>query len=190
MGMNTLMDTRPGPADGPQPPPMVAIAVVLVAIVLADLALAVTHHGAGAHKAKAAPRVATGPAPVAGPGAKRAPSTLPLFTAPPTSSGAGTPAASSAGAGSPSGPSGQQYTITQSVPVLDSPSAAGTTLETIAAGAQVAVQCKASGTVVNGPWGPDPWWDKVTYASATGYVTDEYVDTKGDESDPTKVPQC
>jgi hypothetical protein len=45
----------------------------------------------------------------------------------------------------------------------------------------VAVQCYAYGRTVNGPYGPDPKWDRITYRGATGYVTDEYVDTKSDE---------
>jgi hypothetical protein len=44
--------------------------------------------------------------------------------------------------------------------------------------------------VVTGTWGTDPWWDRVALNGVQGYVTDEWVDTKADEADPTLVPFC
>ena len=44
----------------------------------------------------------------------------------------------------------------------------------------VQVSCKAMGEVINGTYGPDSTWDFVTNpAGVQGYVSDEYVDTKG-----------
>jgi hypothetical protein len=63
-------------------------------------------------------------------------------------------------------------------------------LTTVPAGTMVSVQCKVTGETVNGPWGPDVNWDRVQVDGSTGYLTDEYVDTKSDESNASLVPNC
>jgi S1-C subfamily serine protease len=91
---------------------------------------------------------------------------------------------------SPPGPSGRLYAITQDVTMYDAPTDAGTVVGAIPAGTMVGVQCKAVGQTVNGTWGQDRYWDQITYGGTTGFVTDEWVDTKQDEHDPSKVPPC
>jgi hypothetical protein len=54
----------------------------------------------------------------------------------------------------------------------------------------VGVQCKMTGETITGPYGADSNWDRVTYNGVTGLVTDQWIDTKSDEADPSKVPNC
>jgi hypothetical protein len=54
----------------------------------------------------------------------------------------------------------------------------------------IGVQCKRRGETITGPYGHDPYWDQVTFHGITGFVTDEWIDTKSDETDPAKVPLC
>jgi hypothetical protein len=54
----------------------------------------------------------------------------------------------------------------------------------------VGVQCKVTGEAVNGPWGTDVYWDRVQVNGSIGYLTDEYVDTKSDETTASLVPNC
>jgi uncharacterized protein YraI len=82
------------------------------------------------------------------------------------------------------------YLITAAVAMRNGPSISANQTGTIPAGAFVGVLCKSSGDVVDGPYGPDPWWDRVVYGNVSAFVTDEYVDTKADEHDLTKVPMC
>ena len=91
---------------------------------------------------------------------------------------------------SPPGPSGRLYLVTNNVIIRDGPSTSANEIGRIPAGAQVGVQCKALGETINGRWGPDPNWNRVTYNGTTGYVTDEWIDTQQDEVDPSKVPPC
>jgi hypothetical protein len=88
------------------------------------------------------------------------------------------------------GPSGRLYAITHDVVMQDGPSQASNALGFVAAGTLVGVECKVRGEIINGPWGADPNWDQITVNGVTGFVTDEWVNTKQDESDPTKVPLC
>jgi hypothetical protein len=161
---------------------------LLAVIVFLDIAGALFH--SGGHSARPAVSIKTSSTtaqPLAPPDAG-SPSTTagsPLTTTPvPPSS-----AAATGGSATP-GPSSRLYAVTQAVPLRNSPSQSGATLDTVKAGAMVGIQCKASGDPVNGPFGVDSWWDKVTYGANVGFVTDEYVDTKGDEKDDTKVPRC
>jgi serine/threonine protein kinase/uncharacterized protein YraI len=91
---------------------------------------------------------------------------------------------------SPVGPSGRRYAIIQDVAIYVGPSAATDVVGRIPAGSMVGVQCKRTGQTVTGPWGPDALWDRVTFNRANGFVADEWVDTKQDEHDPSKVPLC
>jgi hypothetical protein len=61
----------------------------------------------------------------------------------------------------------------------------------IAQGACVQVICKYSGQTISGPFGPDSTWDWIVnpqQPGPNGYVSDEYVDTKG--AIDTIVPLC
>ena len=88
------------------------------------------------------------------------------------------------------GPSGQLYLVTHNVVIRDGPRTSANQLGEIPAGAMVGVQCKTAGDVVYGLFGPDKNWNRVTFNGITGFVTDEWLDTKHDESDPTLVPPC
>lgn len=91
---------------------------------------------------------------------------------------------------SPAGPSGYLYGVTHDVTMRDGPSTSANQLGLIPAGSMVGVQCKTTGEVISGPYGNDPNWDYVTYNGTTGYVTDEWIDTKQDESNPAMIPLC
>ena len=85
--------------------------------------------------------------------------------------------------------SGPSYAITSGVIIRDAPSSQGNQVGSIAAGPYVQVQCITSGETITGPYGDDSQWDHLTYNGTTGYVTDEYVDTKGDATNGA-IPQC
>jgi len=55
----------------------------------------------------------------------------------------------------------------------------------------VTVICKTQGDTITGPFSSDPIWERVTWNGMTGYVPDEWVDTKWDSS-PTNnnIPNC
>ncbi len=93
-------------------------------------------------------------------------------------------------AASPAGPSGYLYGVTHDVIVRDGPRTSANQLGLIPAGSMVGVQCKTIGEVISGPYGNDPNWDYVTYNGTTGYVTDQWIDTKQDESNPAMIPLC
>ncbi len=54
-------------------------------------------------------------------------------------------------------------------------------------GAFVPVSCKTQGQTIDGPFGADARWEKVTYDQTTGYVPDEWLDTKWDGD---ALPDC
>jgi len=56
---------------------------------------------------------------------------------------------------------------------------------------EVSVICKTQGDTITGPFSSDPIWERVTWNGMTGYVPDEWVDTKWDSS-PTNsnIPDC
>jgi hypothetical protein len=92
--------------------------------------------------------------------------------------------------GSPPGPSGRQYLITQGVVIRAGASSTASAVGSIPAGSMVAVQCKVAGETITGSYGADPNWDRVVFSGTTGFVADQWVDTKADEADPTQVPPC
>lgn len=88
--------------------------------------------------------------------------------------------------------SGRRYLIN---PPSDLVIYSGTTessneLGSIPSGSTVMVFCTSRGDIVNGKWGPDPYWDWIEYQGVTGYVTDEWVVTKSDIDDRTLIPWC
>jgi hypothetical protein len=90
----------------------------------------------------------------------------------------------------PAGPSGVLYAVIQDVIVRDGAQEVAHAISSIPAGTWVGVRCKTVGQTVMGPWGGDPYWDKISYAGKTGFVSDEWVDTKQDEKNPGKIPNC
>jgi uncharacterized protein YraI len=85
---------------------------------------------------------------------------------------------------------GPVYAITHDVIIRSGPVTSARTLGTIPAGADVPVQCTTRGQLVTDIYGPDASWDKVTYNGIVGFVTDEWVDTKGAETNPAIIPPC
>jgi hypothetical protein len=88
------------------------------------------------------------------------------------------------------GPSGRLYAITHDVVMRDGPNSAANAVGRIPSGTMIGVECRVTGQTIDGPFGPDPNWDRVAYNGVTGFVPDEWVDTKQDETDPRKVPLC
>jgi hypothetical protein len=88
------------------------------------------------------------------------------------------------------GPSGLLYRVTGTVTIYSGPTAASTPLGKIPKDTMIGVQCKRNGPTVYGPYPPSSNWDRVSFEGITGFVTDEWVDTKTDERDRTKVPPC
>jgi uncharacterized protein YgiM (DUF1202 family) len=105
--------------------------------------------------------------------------------------GQDSPAPASSSAASPSpGPSGKLYAVTTVTNLRSAPNTASSVVTLVRSGTMVSVQCKATGEAVNGPWGTDSYWDRVTVKGATGYLTDEFVDTKSDETKNALIPNC
>ena len=44
-------------------------------------------------------------------------------------------------------------------------------------GAQVVITCQTAGEEVDGPYGVDTWWDRISYNGQTGYASDAYIAT-------------
>ena len=88
------------------------------------------------------------------------------------------------------GPDGRFYEVTAAVQLREAPNLSARSITVVPAGALVGVQCKATGDPVSGPYGVDSYWDKVVVDDAQGYLADEYVDTKTDESDDSLIPPC
>lgn len=91
---------------------------------------------------------------------------------------------------SPVGPSGKRYAVLIGLPIRTGASTSAARIGEVPARALVGVQCKVRGETIVGPWGHDPYWDRITFQAITGFVTDEWVDTKTDEDNPSKVPLC
>jgi Bacterial SH3 domain len=87
------------------------------------------------------------------------------------------------------GPSGSYATTTDLI-IRDGPSTGNAALATVPYGTYVIVQCTSPGETINGPYGADAHWDRVSYGGATGFVSDEYVDTKSDIDNPSIIPPC
>ena len=187
----------PSPSPSSVPPPLppsrrrptiaalIALSIVAVAAVAAAATLA--SRGGSATAGGGASTTATSRPPSVA--ASSPPTSVPSTnTVSPTSSSVTTPQ-STLSTPVP-GPSGVLYAITQSVVIHSGPNTESTDLGSIPAGVYLGVQCKAAGEVVTGIWGPDQWWDSVNFNGVRGYVTDEWVDTKTDEADPSKVPLC
>jgi hypothetical protein len=118
------------------------------------------------------------PVPASMPAADPTPAPVPSSPAP--GSAAYNPPGYNNGSGS-SG-TGKQYAVTTNTILRSGPFTSTSQLDTVPQGTMVSVECKASGETVNGTWGPDSNWDRVTYNGHTGYLTDEWVDTKTDET--------
>jgi Bacterial SH3 domain/zinc-ribbon domain len=87
------------------------------------------------------------------------------------------------------GPGGS-YAATTDLIIRSGPSTGNAALATIPYGTYVIVQCTSPGETINGPYGADAHWDRVSYGGATGFVSDEYVDTKSDIDNPSIIPPC
>jgi hypothetical protein len=88
------------------------------------------------------------------------------------------------------GASGKLYDVTAATNLRSGPNTAASVMTTVPAGTMVGVQCKTTGEAVNGPWGTDSHWDRVVVNGAKGYLTDEFVDTKSDETNDALIPNC
>ena len=117
------------------------------------------------------------------------PDTLGSSDTTPTTFEDNTPTSTEPSASTTGTASGPSYAITSGVIIRDAPSSQGNQIGSIAAGTYVQVQCITSGETITGPYGDDSQWDRLTYNGTTGYVTDEYVDTKGDATNGV-ISQC
>ena len=82
------------------------------------------------------------------------------------------------------------YDVTDGILIRSGPGTSYAQIGSVAAGTSVPVVCTTQGESIDGPYGPDAHWDRITYNGTTGYVTDEYVDTKGDVDNPAVIPPC
>jgi hypothetical protein len=72
------------------------------------------------------------------------------------------------------------YPVTADLNLRSGPSSTSASLGVIPNGTTLGVVCYTNGERVNGPYGATAIWDLVEWNGETGYVTDEYVDTKSD----------
>ena len=82
------------------------------------------------------------------------------------------------------------YQVTHDVTIRTGPGTSWPSVGEIPAGTWVTISCATQGEVIDDIWGPDPWWDHVDYAGASGYITDEWVDTQNDVKDRSIIPAC
>jgi hypothetical protein len=92
--------------------------------------------------------------------------------------------------GSGGGPGNYSYPVTSDLVLRDGPSSSAHQLALVPSGTRLTIVCTEQGETINGQWGPDIWWDRVAYSGQNGFVTDEYVDTKTDITDRTRIPLC
>lgn len=96
----------------------------------------------------------------------------------------------------PPPPPGRPYGITSTIAIRTGPGTSFQEVGVAPQGSTVSVICTTPGETVNGPFGPDSHWDKVFLAGqggvggGTGFVSDEYVDTKQDIDNPALIPVC
>jgi hypothetical protein len=115
------------------------------------------------------------------------PSTYVLQVSGSCSGSGGSSGGSSSGS---SGGTGPTYAITHDVIIRSDPTTSSQALGNIPAGTSVAVSCVAKGETITDIYGADSSWDRVMYSGVTGYVTDEWVDTKGAVTNPSVIPPC
>lgn len=99
-----------------------------------------------------------------------------------TATGAPDPAAPTRGS--------HTYHTTHNVSLREGPSVSATARDQIPAGTAVVVECSQLGDTVSDVWGPDNHWDRVTFNGRTGFVTDEWLDTRSDVNDLSIIPSC
>ncbi len=85
---------------------------------------------------------------------------------------------------------GRDYAVTSDLNIRSGSGTNFSQVGSIPSGATARVSCTSTGEVTDGPFGPTDKWDRVTYNGATGYVTDEYVDTKNDITNRALIPLC
>lgn len=101
-------------------------------------------------------------------------------TAPPATTTTAAPAPAPNGLPRSTMCSGGQFAVTTGVNMRQSATTQSAVVGSIAAGTCVPVTCTTVGERVPGPFGTDDHWDQVTNpAGVAGFVTDEFVDTKG-----------
>jgi pimeloyl-ACP methyl ester carboxylesterase len=88
------------------------------------------------------------------------------------------------------GGAGRSYAVTDDLLIRSGPATTYPSAVTVPRGTQVIVQCTMAGETVDGPYGPDSHWDRVTYNGVTGFAADEYIDTKQDITNPALIPPC
>jgi hypothetical protein len=139
-----------------------------------------------------APQAAPAPAPdSSSSGSSSAPSTAPATTPAAQAPAPTTPSFPvTNGNGGQPGPSGKLYAVTAATNLRSDSNTSSSVLTLVPAGTMVGVQCKATGEAINGPWGTDSYWDRVVVNGSAGYLTDEYVDTKSDETNNALIPNC
>lgn len=84
----------------------------------------------------------------------------------------------------------RSYAVTTDLTIRTGPGTSNRPLGSIPTGTVVPVQCVFGGEVVNGPRGPDDQWLRVTFNGLTGWVSDQFVDTRDDVGDRSVIPEC
>jgi TIR domain/Bacterial SH3 domain len=90
---------------------------------------------------------------------------------------------------STSRPPPKSYSVTSDLTIHAGPGTSYGQVGSIPNGTSVPIQCYSMGEDVNGPFGLDAKWDRITFQGTTGFVTDEYVNTQADEHNGT-IPIC
>lgn len=111
-------------------------------------------------------------------------------TAPPSSAPTPAPAPATSPPPMTQPTQGRPYLITAGVNVRSGPGTNFPQTGSIASGTTAVVSCTTVGETIDGPYGPTNKWEHVTYSAGTGYVSDEYVDTKNDITNRALIPLC
>ena len=74
--------------------------------------------------------------------------------------------------------------------IRSTPPTTGAHLGEIPKGTSIVITCVTSGDPVKGATTTDSHWDKVTYWTVSGYVTNTLVKTGAAVDDPGRIPPC
>jgi uncharacterized protein YraI len=90
----------------------------------------------------------------------------------------------------PALPEPMLYKVTDGVNVRTGPSTSFAIVTQVELGREVLVVCQIEGQTVDGPRGPTNRWLRVSIENKTGYVTAQYVDTRGAIQDLNVIGNC
>jgi hypothetical protein len=91
---------------------------------------------------------------------------------------------------SDAGPDATAYVALGTLTIRATPKTTASRLGSIPKGTSITITCVTTGEPVKGATKTDSHWDKVTFGSVTGYVSNTLVKTGAAIDDPKQIPAC